>query len=77
MKDHGALGLTPRQELYLRAACKGDTRQEIADEAYVSYATVRSTLSAVYRVLGARNAAAACYALGMADTKKSEVTNDG
>lgn len=69
MKAHGVLNLTPRQELYLRAVCRGDSRQEVADEAYVSYETVRNTLGMVYRALGTPNAAAACYLLGVADQR--------
>lgn len=71
MTHRTALNLTPRQILYLRAVCKGDSRQEIADEAYVSYETVRNTLGTVYRQLGTRNAAGACYALGMADQRQA------
>lgn len=72
-----SLGLTKRQELYLRQVCRGDSRQEIAAEAFVSYATVRNTLGTVYRLLGVRNAAGACYALGISDQREAERRTNG
>jgi DNA-binding NarL/FixJ family response regulator len=67
----GTLGLTARQELYLRGTCRGDARREIAEEAYVSEHAIRNAMSYLYRALGVRNAAAACYALGIEDMRQS------
>jgi DNA-binding NarL/FixJ family response regulator len=72
MKRHGALNLTPREELYLRGMCNGDNRQEVAEACHVAVSTVRNTLSLVYQKIGARNATAACYLLGVADQREAE-----
>lgn len=71
MSHHGALNLTPRQELYLRAVCRGDSRQEVADEAFVSCHTVRNALRTIYRAMGVRNAAGACWHLGAWDQREA------
>jgi DNA-binding NarL/FixJ family response regulator len=67
------LGLTSRQDLYLRAICRGDQRSEVAEAAFVSVSAVREAMRTAYRLLGVRNAAAACYALGLEDAKAQEV----
>jgi DNA-binding NarL/FixJ family response regulator len=64
-----ALGLTPRQELYLRGMCNGERRKETATNAGRSDGAVRCGLTKAYRTLRVRNAAEACYVLGIFDQR--------
>lgn len=62
-----ALGLTPRQELYLRGMCNGDLRKEVATNAGRSRGGVAWVLGEAYRALKVRNRGEACYVLGTWD----------
>jgi DNA-binding NarL/FixJ family response regulator len=71
MIHKGALGLTHRQETYLRGVCRGEERKAVAERHFVSDQAVRCVLSTVYRALKVRNGAGACYLLGKEDGRKS------
>jgi DNA-binding CsgD family transcriptional regulator len=52
VRQRCALGLTHRQEAYLRGVCAGRTMRQVAALESVSVSAVKWGLSAVYRHLG-------------------------
>lgn len=56
--------LTPRQRVVARAAVRGRTARQIAEELSITTETARWTLREIYRRLGVRTRAALATALG-------------
>jgi DNA-binding NarL/FixJ family response regulator len=63
MAKRGILGLTPRQEVYMRLACQGASNQQVAEQRFVSRSTVKTGLWRAYRTVGVHSLAEACARL--------------
>jgi DNA-binding NarL/FixJ family response regulator len=71
-----SLGLTPRQELYLRGLCNGEMQKEIAAREFLSVQTIKNMLGEAYKILGVRSAVEACYVLGIWDERTAKNAAD-